>query len=230
MGLEANFYHQLNSSGNSNRGSNMSFESQMAEIQNQKRIVSSQLEEVEKQLQYFVKSPCGINTLSEAELWEKILEESLARTRERRQVLEAIKGNQPISEILPHSQAPSSGIMETSMLNWPPQNITPQIPTMSFNDLNQVEPMRNQYLQPSAEMLPPPQMIFERFGYPAAHAMNYPEHEVNLYMDQYDQDYGQFVHANLPLDRNNNNQWQGRTTTMIEQIQEDDDTIYGSMW
>ncbi|GLU13487.1 hypothetical protein SLE2022_301200 [Rubroshorea leprosula] len=91
LNLEASVYcHNTTFSGNCGRTIGIvSVDSELEDVQNQILICNSQLQDVERELQYFVKSPGCIKSLSDLEYHEKILEDTLQVVRMHKEALEA---------------------------------------------------------------------------------------------------------------------------------------------
>ncbi|XP_037497292.1 agamous-like MADS-box protein AGL104 [Jatropha curcas] len=82
MSLETSIFHHLVMAGRCHVTSG----SQMQVIQNEIQIFTSELEDVEKQISQFLKSPSSIETVTEAERQENTLIETLKHVQIRKQL------------------------------------------------------------------------------------------------------------------------------------------------
>ncbi|XP_039010273.1 agamous-like MADS-box protein AGL104 [Hibiscus syriacus] len=129
MSLEAGYYDR-STIYRSDRG----FDTQLKEIQEDILICGAQVEDVERQLQSFLRNPSCITSMNEASYYEMMLEETLKLVHFRKTFLEANRIVQPTSQdfgltFLPrqnafHAQNVSAGAMIPRSLNYNLMNWT----------------------------------------------------------------------------------------------------------
>ncbi|KAL5755408.1 hypothetical protein ACOSP7_023628 [Xanthoceras sorbifolium] len=134
-----------------------------------------ELEDVEKQLDYFIKSTSRIKSIREAEYHEKILEDTMKRISLRKQVLEekGFSQLQPPSQTLHPQTASASDFMMGSPnygLGWPQQHDPTQFLTNNFANSTGFQPFRNES-DPFSEMFPT-SMAFNTADYSIGNAPN----------------------------------------------------------
>ncbi|KAH9663804.1 hypothetical protein KPL70_019804 [Citrus sinensis] len=218
MSLEAELHHHLapTNCNNGGRDRKMSVDSELEEIENEITKLCAELEEVEKQLQYFLKSPSCIKSASEAEFLEGFLEETLKLVYIRKQNLETNNSIQETSnsEKRPmHSQsAAASGFMMGSsnycLGNWPQQYDAGFLNARNFSNSSQFQHLRNESSQPFAEVFPTALPNLYGTGFPTGNIVSSSSRpEANGYIRQLPRD--QFFN-NADFSQGMNNIQQGR--------------------
>ncbi|KAL5822212.1 hypothetical protein ACOSQ3_024094 [Xanthoceras sorbifolium] len=134
-----------------------------------------ELEDVEKQLGYFIKSTSRIKSIREAEYHGKMLEDTMKRISLRKQVLEekGFSQLQPPSQTLHPQTASASDFMMGSPnygLGWPQQHDPTQFLTNNFANSTGFQPFRNES-DPFSEMFPT-SMAFNNVDYSVGNAPN----------------------------------------------------------
>ncbi|GKU94835.1 hypothetical protein SLEP1_g8270 [Rubroshorea leprosula] len=177
LNLEASVYcHNTTFSGNCGRTIGIvSVDSELEDVQNQILICNSQLQDVERELQYFVKSPSCIKSLSDLEYHEKILEDTLQVVRMHKEALEA--HNSILLTLEEPIYPPSSCSFDSSLyfgsynlMNWPSQD-NHQLPK-NFAHTNGFQPLRN---GPETLVGPPPSSLtyLQGHGFLCGPELNY---------------------------------------------------------
>ncbi|KAL5745287.1 hypothetical protein ACOSP7_026433 [Xanthoceras sorbifolium] len=144
---------------------------QVQSIQNEISLRNVELEDVEKQLEDFIKSTRDIKSLAEVEYYESMLEDTMKRVSLHKQVLEKKGFSQLPSQILHPQTANASNFMMGSPnygLGWPQQHGSTQFLTNNFTNSTGFQPFRNE-TDPFAEMFPTP-MAFNSAGYSVGNA------------------------------------------------------------
>ncbi|EEF37445.1 conserved hypothetical protein [Ricinus communis] len=200
MSLEANIYHQLVTAGNE-------FRYPIEDHENEMRLVGAELEDVEKQISYILRSSSSIKTLGEAESHEHILEEIL-----NHQMLESNRGiNLSPSEggFYPTTISPSTGfVMGSSSYN---PDVSPKIdprpPWMDIAGPTGFQPFSNQAQTVPGMLQPPLSTLVHGYSFPAQYVQN---NEPTMYccmpqpqLEQfgngaYMSQAGEYINMNLP--------------------------------
>ncbi|KAL5810152.1 hypothetical protein ACOSQ4_026720 [Xanthoceras sorbifolium] len=166
--IESDLWQRINSS--SDMDSRM-VDIQVQSIQNEISLRNVELEDVEKQLEDFIKSTRDIKSLAEVEYYESMLEDTMKRVSLHKQVLEKKGFSQLPSQILHPQTANASNFMMGSPnygLGWPQQHGSTQFLTNNFTNSTGFQPFRNE-TDPFAEMFPTP-MAFNSAGYSVGNA------------------------------------------------------------
>ncbi|KAL5766649.1 hypothetical protein ACOSP7_017266 [Xanthoceras sorbifolium] len=170
MSIESDLLQRINSSSDMD---NKMVEIELEGIQDEIILRNVELEDLEKQLEDFIRSTKYIKSITEAEYQERVLEDTMKRVALRKQVLEE-KGFSQLQ--LPshalHSQTASATnfMMGTpnSGLGWSQQHDPTQFLTNNFANSTAFEPSRNE-LDTFTEMFPT-SMAFNGAGYTVENA------------------------------------------------------------
>ncbi|XP_044470720.1 agamous-like MADS-box protein MADS2 [Mangifera indica] len=211
MCLEAELRHQIISSGD--REGRMSIDSRLEELKTEISFRHAELEEVERQLQFFVRSPSSIKTISEAESHEQILEETLKLVSIHKESLEAKLAIQLSYNLEKPLHLPNASLMFGNyFLNWPQQHET-QFLASNFADSTPFQPLRNQS-QLFGETLQSPSPCLHSNQYPGGSAeRGAPELVDYISLSE----YGKFYNADFSLGMSNFNQMQhGRASKVVD--------------
>ncbi|KAL5825167.1 hypothetical protein ACOSQ3_021230 [Xanthoceras sorbifolium] len=153
--IESDLWQQINPSSDMD---GRIVDIQVQEIQDEIRLRNVELEDVEKQLENFVKSTRCFKSVAEVEYHEKMLETTMRRVSLHKQVLE--KGGfsqlQSHSQTLPPQIANASNFMMGSSnysWGWPQQHDSTQFMTHNFTNSTGFQPIRNEP-DPFAETFP----------------------------------------------------------------------------
>ncbi|KAL5819725.1 hypothetical protein ACOSQ4_023567 [Xanthoceras sorbifolium] len=149
MSIESDLYQQWNSYG-SVMGSRM-VDAQLERIQNEINLRNKEIDNLEKQLECFLKGTNCIKSINDAEFHERILEDTIKRVYLHKQVLEKMKFSQ--------LQAPAQNILRPQTFSpnydwgWTQQHDPTQFLTNNFTSSTGFQPFRNE-VEPFAEMFP----------------------------------------------------------------------------
>ncbi|XP_012491910.1 MADS-box transcription factor 7 [Gossypium raimondii] len=170
LNVEASFYGVIRRDKDS--------ENLLKEIQNGIVVCGTELEQVERNLQFFLKNPSSLDTITEVMYHEMILEETLELVRLRKRVLEANEFVGPTrmefganivpnlvdpSEIPLHAQnASAQACLERGLnynfMNWPPLNDVQAPTNFTHQSIGLQQPLRN-LAEPLVERLPFPMRL-----------------------------------------------------------------------
>ncbi|XP_020537267.2 agamous-like MADS-box protein AGL8 homolog [Jatropha curcas] len=189
LGLETNIYHHLVMAGRCHVRSG----SQMQVIQNEIQIFSSEVEDVEKQISQFLKSPSSIETVTEAEHQENTFIETLKHVQIRKQLLEEIESFQSVPEqpFYPMNINSDGFMMGSSSYNPVDRPLQFDFDVPGFSEF----PLFSNQEQNFPE-LQPPLAFLDGYGFP----LNYVQNNDNNFNAcvPYSHQMGQFPNMNLP--------------------------------